>query len=56
MRYLLTLMLLCFSFVVLSGCSPKVGSEAWCADMKMKPKGDWSTNEAGDYLKHCALK
>jgi len=38
------------------GCSPKVGSEAWCAKMKEKPKGDWSANEASDYAKHCLFK
>lgn len=39
-----------------SGCSPEVGSDAWCADLKEKPKGDWSVNEATDYTKHCLLK
>ena len=39
----------------LAGCT-KVGSEAWCADMKEKPKGDWSANEAGDFAKHCVFK
>jgi hypothetical protein len=34
-------------------CSPSVGSEAWCEKMADKPKGDWSTNEATDYAKHC---
>ncbi len=38
-----------------SACAPEVGSEAWCADMKEKPKGDWSSNEAGDFAKHCVL-
>ncbi|MDO6477751.1 DUF3012 domain-containing protein [Alteromonas sp. 1_MG-2023] len=37
----------------LSGCAPEVGSKAWCADMKEKPKGDWTANEAGDFAKHC---
>ncbi|NOH98302.1 DUF3012 domain-containing protein [Vibrio sp. 99-70-13A1] len=31
----------------------EVGSEAWCQDMKDKPKGDWTTNEATDFAKHC---
>ncbi|MFA0057162.1 DUF3012 domain-containing protein [Vibrio echinoideorum] len=31
----------------------EVGSEAWCVDMKEKPKGDWTANEAGDFAKHC---
>ncbi|NVK00960.1 MAG: DUF3012 domain-containing protein, partial [Oceanospirillaceae bacterium] len=25
-------------------------------DMKEKPKGDWSANEATDFAKHCLLK
>jgi uncharacterized lipoprotein YehR (DUF1307 family) len=40
----------------LSACAPEIGSEKWCADLKAKPKGDWSTNEAVDYAKHCILK
>ncbi|MEC7939335.1 MAG: DUF3012 domain-containing protein [Pseudomonadota bacterium] len=31
----------------------EVGSEAWCKNMKEKPKGDWTANEAGDFAKHC---
>lgn len=37
----------------LAGCAPEVGSKAWCEDMKEKPKGDWTTNEATDFTKHC---
>lgn len=40
---------------VLSACSPEVGSKEWCEDMKEKPKGDWSANEAADFAKHCVL-
>lgn len=39
-----------------TACSPEVGSEAWCKNMKEKPKGDWSANEAADYTKHCVFK
>ena len=39
--------------ILLSGCSPTVGSEEWCADMKEKPKGDWTATEAKDFSKHC---
>jgi hypothetical protein len=42
--------------LALSACTAKVGSEQWCADMKKKPKGDWSMNEAADFTKHCILK
>lgn len=36
-----------------SACSPKIGSEEWCADMKEKDKGDWTASEAADFSKHC---
>jgi hypothetical protein len=39
--------------ILLSGCSPKIGSEEWCADLKEKPKGDWTATEAKDFTKHC---
>ena len=42
--------------LLLSACAPKVGSDEWCEAMKAKPKGDWSTNDAGDFAKHCILK
>ena len=43
------------ALATLSACSPEVGSEEWCKDMKEKPKGDWSANEATDFAKHCVL-
>ena len=39
---------------LLAGCAP-VGSARWCANMKAKPKGDWTVNEAADFAKHCVL-
>ena len=39
--------------VLLSGCSPEIGSKEWCNDMKEKSKGDWTATEAKDYTKHC---
>tara|TARA_Y100000588_G_C13813906_1_gene736329 strand:+ start:392 stop:565 length:174 start_codon:yes stop_codon:yes gene_type:complete len=42
-----------FAFAV--ACSPEVGSEEWYADMKEKPKGDWTASEAADFAKHCVL-
>ncbi|MEJ2444074.1 MAG: DUF3012 domain-containing protein [Exilibacterium sp.] len=56
MKILQSLLLVGVAITVLCGCSPKVGSEAWCEDMKEKPKGDWSTNEATDFAKHCVFK
>ena len=38
-----------------TACSPEVGSKDWCAQMKEKPKGDWSSNEVTDFAKHCIL-
>ena len=38
------------------GCSPKVGSEAWCKAMNNKPKGQWTVDEASEYTKHCLFK
>ncbi len=38
-----------------TACSPEVGSEQWCNNLKEKPKGDWSANEAADFAKHCLL-
>ena len=40
----------------LGACAPEVGSEKWCANLKAKPKGDWSTNDAKDFAKHCIFK
>jgi hypothetical protein len=56
MKKLLT-MLAALSFAAgLAGCSPEVGSEAWCKAMDAKAKGDWTANEAADYAKHCVFK
>lgn len=41
---------------ILAGCAPEVGSDAWCEDMKAKPKKDWSASELKDYSKHCLFK
>lgn len=52
----LSAVLLMLGAIWLSGCSAEVGSDAWCADLKEKPKGEWTANEAADYAKHCLLK
>ena len=50
------LLMLGMMFVLsFSACAPEVGSKDWCAQMKEKPKGDWSSNEAADFAKHCIL-
>jgi len=50
MKKIITLLLAAF---VLTACSPKIGSEEWCSDMKEKPKGDWTATETKDFTKHC---
>lgn len=40
----------------LTACSPEVGSEEWCRDMKEKPTKEWTASEASDYTKYCILK
>jgi hypothetical protein len=48
------LIALCLLATLIS-CSPEVGSDEWCKDMKEKPKGDWTASEAADYAKHCII-
>lgn len=53
----LTMMCVAGAFAVLmAGCSPEVGSEAWCENMDETPTGEWSANDAGDYAKHCVFR
>ena len=54
MRSLVLSLLVAALFTTL-GCAPEVGSEAWCEKMKETPKGDWSTNDATAYAKHCVF-
>ena len=42
--------------VAIAACSPEVGSEEWCDDMKEKPQGEWTVNDAKDFAKHCILR
>lgn len=42
--------------VLLSACAPEVGSEPWCAEMKEKPKADWTANETTEFAKNCIFK
>jgi len=48
--------LLIASLLLLTACKPAVGSKAWCEDMEAKAKGDWTANEAADYLQHCLIR
>lgn len=58
MRHYYKLVLVPFFYIALvltSGCTPEIGSEQWCAQLKDKPKGEWTANELADYTKHCLL-
>lgn len=55
LRHASILALAIFAFGALSACSPEVGSKEWCEELKEKPKGDWTANEAADFAKHCVL-
>jgi len=44
-----------FAIAALTACSPEVGSKEWCEDLKAKPKGEWSANEATDFAKSCVF-
>ncbi|QBG37118.1 DUF3012 domain-containing protein [Litorilituus sediminis] len=46
-------MLALLSTIILSACSPAIGSDEWCEQMKEKPKGDWTATESKDFAKHC---
>ena len=54
-RRLLAIIFALVFCVLIVACSPEVGSEEWCEDMKEKSKGDWTANQAGDFAKHCIL-
>ncbi len=45
-----------FFIISMTACSPEVGSEEWCAAMKEKPKGDWTTNDAKAFASDCFFK
>jgi hypothetical protein len=47
------ILLLWILSIQLIACSAEVGSTEWCEDLKQKPKGEWTVNEAGDFAKHC---
>lgn len=45
-----------FFVLSMTACSPEIGSDTWCTDMKEKPKGDWTTNDTKSYAQHCLFK
>ncbi len=50
-----TILAALYAISLLSACAPEVGSERWCANMRDKPRGDWTANEALDYARHCIV-
>ena len=38
-----------------AGCAPEVGSDAWCAKQKERPKGEWTLDESSQYTRYCVL-
>ncbi len=50
------IMVVAATLIVVAACSPEVGSDEWCNDMKEKEKGEWTVNEAKDFAKHCIIK
>ncbi len=56
MRMILRVVIILGFLGLCTGCSPKVGSEAWCKVMNKKPKGEWTADEASQYAKHCIFK
>ena len=56
MKLIMRSILLAVCLAGLNACSPEVGSDAWCKDLKEKPKGEWTANELGDFAKHCVIK
>lgn len=55
MNLIKALMALSFA-LLLTACAPEVGSEKWCQQLEDKPKGEWTSNEAGNYAKHCIFR
>jgi hypothetical protein len=39
----------------LAACAPEIGSERWCEQMRDKPRGDWTGNEALEFARSCVL-
>ena len=42
--------------LLFTACSPEIGSDQWCANMKEKPHGDWTQTETIEFAKNCILK
>ncbi|SMY36217.1 DUF3012 domain-containing protein [Photobacterium andalusiense] len=51
-----TILILLSAVFLLSACSPTVGSEKWCQQLKEKAKGEWTANEAVEFTKNCIIR
>lgn len=49
----ITLLVVMMNAATLLGCSPEVGSEAWCEKLEKTHKADWSARDASAYARHC---
>ncbi len=56
MKRMISFILLAIFACAVTACSPEVGSEGWCKQMKEKSKADWTAGETSDYAKHCIFK
>ena len=50
-----TILVLLSAVFLLSACSPTVGSEKWCKQLKEKAKGEWTANEAVEFTRNCII-
>ncbi len=41
---------------IIAACSPEVGSDEWCDNLKKNRMMEWSAKEAKDFTKHCVLR
>jgi len=46
------LMLLSASLLLI-GCSPEVGSDAWCKELRDKSKVEWTAEEVKGFTNYC---
>ena len=46
-------LLLCIVGLMTGACSAEIGSEAWCKEMREKPKEEWLAEEISPYFSSC---
>ena len=40
---------------IIYGCSPEVGSKAWCEKMGDTPEAEWTPKDGSAFMKNCNL-